>query len=92
MAVKVRLQSVGSVWALTSRISRCATIGDCFPSSGRMAALRHAYRDHLIAAWHLVNAHTGNREFLSAAHTEEDLGPRRRRDEPLLRGTERSSR
>ena len=72
--VKVRVQSVGSVWALYFTDRPVRNYRDLLPlRSGRMAALRHAYRYHLMRHGIFVNAHTGNRAFLSAAHTEEDI-------------------
>ena len=41
--------------------------------SGRPAELRKAYRRHLMQNGIFVNAHTGSRAFLSAAHTDDDV-------------------
>lgn len=72
--VKVRLQSFGSVWALYFTDQPIRNYRDLLPlRSGRLAALRHAYRYHLIRHGIFVNAHTGNRAFLSAAHTDDDI-------------------
>jgi glutamate-1-semialdehyde 2,1-aminomutase len=73
-SVKVRLQSFGSVWALYFTDQPIRNYRDLLPlRHGRLAALRHAYRYHLIQHGIFVNAHTGNRAFLSAAHTEDDI-------------------
>jgi glutamate-1-semialdehyde 2,1-aminomutase len=72
--VRVRLQSVGSVWALYFTDQPVRNYRDLLPlRSGRLAALRHAYRYHLLRHGIFLNAHTGNRAFLSAAHTDEDI-------------------
>jgi glutamate-1-semialdehyde 2,1-aminomutase len=72
--VKVRVQSFGSVWALYFTDRPVRNYRDLLPlRSGRLAALRQAYRRHLMRHGIFVNAHAGNRAFLSAAHTEDDL-------------------
>jgi glutamate-1-semialdehyde 2,1-aminomutase len=72
--VKARLQSFGSVWALYFTDRPVRNYRDLLPQrSGRFAALREAYRDHLLRRGIFANAHPGNRAFLSAAHTEEDV-------------------
>jgi glutamate-1-semialdehyde 2,1-aminomutase len=72
--VKVRVQSFGSVWALYFTDQPVRNYRDLLPlRSGRPAALRHAYRYHLMRHGIFVNAHTGNRAFLSAAHTDDDV-------------------
>jgi glutamate-1-semialdehyde 2,1-aminomutase len=72
--VKVRIQSFGSVWALYFTDQPIRNYRDLLPlRSGRPAKLRQAYRAHLIRNGVFVNAHAGNRAFLSAAHTEDDV-------------------
>src|SRR5205085_4705438 len=72
--VKVRVQSFGSVWALYFTDQPIRNYRDLLPlRSGRPAALRQAYRRHLMEHGIFVNAHTGNRAFLSAAHTDDDV-------------------
>jgi glutamate-1-semialdehyde 2,1-aminomutase len=72
--VKARLQSFGSVWALYFTDRPVRNYRDLLPlRSGRLADLRHAYRDYLIGHGIFINAHAGNRAFLSAAHTDEDV-------------------
>lgn len=72
--VKARIQSFGSVWALYFTDQPVRNYRDLLlQSSGRFAALREAYRDHLLRHGIFANAHPGNRAFLSAAHTEEDI-------------------
>jgi glutamate-1-semialdehyde 2,1-aminomutase len=72
--VKARLQSFGSVWALYFTDQPVRNYRDLLPlRSGRMAALRKAYRYHLMQHGIFVNAHAGNRAFLSAAHSDEDV-------------------
>jgi glutamate-1-semialdehyde 2,1-aminomutase len=72
--VKARIQSFGSVWALYFSDQPVRNYRDLMPQrSGRFAALRKAYREHLLRHGIFANAHPGNRAFLSAAHTEEDV-------------------
>lgn len=72
--VKARIQSFGSVWALYFTDQPVRNYRDLLPQlSGRFAALREAYRDHLLHHGIFANAHPGNRAFLSAAHSEEDV-------------------
>jgi glutamate-1-semialdehyde 2,1-aminomutase len=72
--VKVRLQSFGSVSALYFTDRPVRNYRDLLPlRSGRMAELRRVYRAHLMRHGIFVNAHAGNRAFLSAAHTEADV-------------------
>lgn len=72
--VKARLQSMGSVWALYFTDKPVRNYRDLLPlRSGRPAALRRAFRDHMMQQGIFVNAHAGNRSFLSAAHNEDDV-------------------
>lgn len=72
--VKARIQSFGSVWALYFSDQPVRNYRDLLPlRSGRLAQLRRAYREYLIRHGIFINAHAGNRAFLSAAHSEEDV-------------------
>src|SRR5262249_15967792 len=71
--VKARVQSFGSVWALYFTEQPVRNYRDQLPQrSSHFAALRGAYRDHLLRHGIFANAHPGNRAFLSAAHTDDD--------------------
>jgi glutamate-1-semialdehyde 2,1-aminomutase len=72
--VKARVQSFGSVAALYFTDQPVRNYRDLLPlRSGRLGELRHAYRYHLMRHGIFVNAHVGNRTFLSAAHTDDDV-------------------
>ena len=72
--VKARLQNFGSVSALYFTDRPVRNYRDLMPLRvGRPAALRQAYRQYLIEHDIFLNAHAGNRTFLSAAHTDEDV-------------------
>jgi glutamate-1-semialdehyde 2,1-aminomutase len=72
--VKARLQSFGSVWALYFTDKPIRNYRDLLPlRSGPMAALRRVFREHMAQRRIFVNAHPGNRSFLSAAHTDDDV-------------------
>jgi glutamate-1-semialdehyde 2,1-aminomutase len=72
--VKARVQSFGSVSALYFTDQPVRNYRDLLPlRSGRLGELRHAYRYHLMRHGIFVNAHVGNRTFLSAAHTDDDV-------------------
>jgi glutamate-1-semialdehyde 2,1-aminomutase len=72
--VKVRLQSFGSVWALYFTDKPVRNYRDLMPlRSGRMAMLRRTFRDHMMRNGIFLNAHAGNRSFLSAAHSDDDI-------------------
>jgi glutamate-1-semialdehyde 2,1-aminomutase len=72
--VKARVQSFGSVSALYFTDQPVRNYRDLLPlRSGTLAELRHAYRYHLMRHGIFVNAHAGNRTFLSAAHTDDDV-------------------
>jgi glutamate-1-semialdehyde 2,1-aminomutase len=72
--VKARVQSFGSVFALYFADKPVRNYRDLAPlRTGRPAALRHAYRHYLIRHGIFVNAHAGNRAFLSAAHSDDDI-------------------
>jgi glutamate-1-semialdehyde 2,1-aminomutase len=72
--VKARVQSFGSVSALYFTDQPVRNYRDLLPlRSGKLAELRHAYRYHLMRHGIFVNAHAGNRTFLSAAHTDDDV-------------------
>jgi glutamate-1-semialdehyde 2,1-aminomutase len=72
--VKVRLQSFGSVWALYFTDKPVRNYRDLLPlRSGPMAALRQVFRAHMMQRGIFLNAHAGNRAFLSAAHSDDDI-------------------
>ena len=72
--VKARLQSFGSVWALYFTDKPVRNYRDLLPlRSGAMAALRRVFREHMMRKGIFLNAHAGNRSFLSAAHSDDDV-------------------
>ena len=72
--MKARLQSFGSVWALYFTDKPVRNYRDLLPlRSGAMAALRATFRQHMMQRGIVINAHAGNRSFLSAAHSNDDV-------------------
>lgn len=73
-SVKARLQSFGSAWALYFTDKPVRNYRDLMPlRSGRTADLRRGFRDYMMRNGIFINAHAGNRSFLSAAHDAADV-------------------
>lgn len=73
--IRARVQGFGSVWALYFTDQPVRNYRDLMPLRfGKLGALREAYRKYALANGVYLWRHPGGRCFISAAHTENDLG------------------